>query len=432
MTEATQRSRQQDQREERQERQERPQRIRREEPDEGSVGVVLAGAGARGAYEAGVLSVLLPELDNRGYRPSIFVGTSAGAINAALFASLAHLDAHEAAERALSMWRSVRRGMVFKPVLPMLPTAAMRYLLRLGNIPVPMTGGLLDTRPMGKALAEMLNWRDLHKNLRSGAVQAVAVATTVSRTGRTQIFVESPRIRTPENDLVRAVDYVDAHLMPEHIMASAAVPVLFPPVRIKSEETDGWYMDGGVRLNAPIGPAIDLGVERVVVIATDPGKRLDKPLGDHAGMPPTVQDTFAQLLNGALVDYMIEDLNTLREINQLVRAGATDVMNRASGRKYRVIDSLFAGPRPGDVDELGQLANTVLTTGMAGLRALQHPELRLLSMLIGPTASRGELMSYLFFEPEFIDEAIELGRRDALRILEPVKDKDGDIWNLCD
>ncbi|GAA4616708.1 patatin-like phospholipase family protein [Actinoallomurus liliacearum] len=430
MTETAQRARQQEHREEQRERPQ--QRGRREEPSDGSVGVVLAGAGARGAYEAGVMSVLLPELDNRGYRPSVFVGTSAGAINAALFASLAHLDAAEAAERALSMWRSVRRGMVFRPILPTLPFAAMRYLLRLGNLPIPMTGGLLDTRPLGTALARMLNWRDLHKNLRTGAVKAVAVTATASHTGRTQIFIESPNVRTPENDLIRAVDYLDAHLMPDHIMASAAIPVLFPPVRIKTEETDGWYIDGGVRLNAPIEPAIDLGVERVVVIATDPGKRLDKPIGDHAGMPPTVQDTFAQLLNGALVDYMLEDLNTLRDINQLVRAGATNVMSRATGRKYRVIDCLFAGPAPGDVDELGQLANTVLSTAMAGVRGLQHPELRLLSALIGPTTSRGELMSYLLFEPEFIDQAIELGRRDALRILEPLKEKDGDIWALCD
>ncbi|MCO5967760.1 patatin-like phospholipase family protein [Actinoallomurus soli] len=430
MTETAQRARQQD----REEQRERTQRGRREEPPaEGTVGIVLAGAGARGAYEAGVMSVLLPELDNRGYRPSVFVGTSAGAINAALFASLAHLDAAEAAERALTMWRSVRRHMVFKPVLPTLPFAAMRYLLRLGNMPVPMTGGLLDTRPLGTALAGMLSWRDLHKNLRTGAVQAVAVAATASHTGRTEIFIESPNIRTPEPDLIRAVDYVDAHLTPEHIMASAAIPVLFPPVRIKTEETDGWYIDGGVRLNAPIEPALELGVERVVVIATDPGRRLEKPLGDHAGMPPTVQDTFAQLLNGALSDSMMEDLNTLRDVNQLVRAGGTGVMSRgSSGRKYRVVDCLFAGPAPGDVDELGQLANTVLSTGMAGLRALQHPELRLLSMLIGPTASRGELMSYLMFEPEFIDEAIELGRRDAMRVLDPAKDKDGDIWSISD
>ncbi|GAA0320182.1 patatin-like phospholipase family protein [Actinoallomurus spadix] len=429
MTEAAQRTRQQEQREEQRE---RSQRGRREEPAEGTVGIVLAGAGARGAYEAGVMSILLPELDNRGYRPSVYVGTSAGAINAALFASLAHLDATEAAERALAMWRSVRRSMVFKPVLPSLPFAAMRYLLRLGNVPVPMTGGLLDTRPLGTALAGMLNWRDLHKNLRTGAVQAVAVAATASHTGRTQIFLESSNIRTPEPDLIRAIDYVDAHLTPEHVMASAAIPVLFPPVRIKTEETDGWYIDGGVRLNAPIEPALELGVERVVVIATDPGRRLKRPIRDHAGMPPTVQDTFAQLLNGALVDYMMEDLNTLRDINQLVRAGGTGVISRGSGRKYRVVDSLFAGPAPGDVDELGQLATTVLSTGMAGLRALQHPELRLLSTLIGPTMSRGELMSYLMFEQEFIDQAIELGRRDALRVLEPAKGKDGDIWSLCD
>jgi NTE family protein len=426
MTEAAQRGRTQAQREEGRE---RAQRQRREEQHDGPVGVVLAGGGARGAYEAGVLSVLLPELDKRRQRPSVFVGTSAGAINAVLFAALAHLEAEEASQRALAMWRSVRKSMVFKPVLATVPAAATRYLAGLGNLPVALTGGLLDTRPLLQALKEKLNWSDLHENTSSGKVQAVAVATTVSRTGRTEIFVEgSPRITMLTSDEDRAVDYVGAWLTPEHVQASAAIPVLFPPVRIETNKTNGWYLDGGVRLNAPIMPAIALGVNRVVLIATDPAKRMGSQLDGRAGPPPTIQDTFAQLLNGAMVDYMIEDLRTLDKINTLVRAGATG--KSPGGREYRVVERLFAGPDPGDTDELGQLANNVFTTSFAGVRALQHPDLKLLGFLLGSTVSRGELLSYVLFEPEFIDKAIELGQRDAQRILERVTD--GDIWNLSD
>lgn len=407
------------------------QRGRREEQNDGPVGVVLAGAGARGAYEAGMLSELLPELDKRGQRPSVFVGTSAGAINAVLFASLAHLTAGDAAREAVSMWRSMRKNQIFRPVLPSGLAAAARYLASLANLPVRLTGGLLDTQPLLDTLSsdKKLNWPRLRDNMSSGKVEAVAVVTTVCRTGRTEIFVQGHRAGRldPGGDADRAVDYVNAQLEPEHVLASAAMPVLFPPVRITTEGADGWYMDGGVRLNAPIKPAIALGVKKVVVIATDPAEYLARPLDEKAGPPPMVQDTFAQLLKGALVDRMIEDLHTLTKINELVGGGAEAVKSR-TGRQYRVVERLFAGPAPGAIDELGQLANTVFTTDFAGARAIAYPDLWLLGSLLGPTMSRGELLSYLFFEPEFVDQAIELGQRDARRIL--AQAGNGDLWKL--
>ncbi len=421
---------------------ERNPRGRREGFKEGPVGVVLAGAGARGAYEAGVLAELLEYLDKRGDRPSVFIGTSAGAINAVLFASLAHLPADEASKQALSMWRSVRRNMVFNPFV-LTPSAIGRFVIerQLGfKISQPQTaglsGGLLDTRPLRHALEELLNWDDLHANIRLNKVKAVAVTATVCRRGgHTDIFVETPDPCTLQSDEDRAVRYRNIELKPAHVLASSAIPVLFPPVHLKANErmdkVGSWYIDGGARLNAPIMPAIKLDAAKVVVIAADPAKRFTKEPNGSAGRPPAIEDTFVQLLNGAMTDRMIEDLSTLKKINHVLSAASDDrTVKSQTGREYKIIESVFAGPEPGHVDELGQLAGTVLATNFTGVRAFRSLDLRLASHILGrPSRSQSELLSYLLFEPEFIDEAIQLGQRDARRILDRVE-KNGDIWDL--
>ena len=422
---------------------EHDQHDRPEASKEGPVGVVLAGAGARGAYEAGVLAELLEYLDKRGDRPSVFIGTSAGAINAVLFASLAHLPAAEAAKQALSMWRTVRRNMVFNRFVPT-PSAIGRFILerQLGvRISKPrtegLTGGLLDTRPMRKTLEERLNWEDLHANIRSGKVKAVGVTATVCRRGGyTDIFVETPAPRPLQSDEDRAVRYRNVELKPAHVLASSAIPVLFPPVRLEADErmdeVGCWYIDGGARLNAPIMPAIKFDVTKVVVIAADPAKRFAKEPDGRAGRPPAIEDTFVQVLNGALTDRMIEDFSTLNKINDFVGAvaNADKTVKSPTGREYKLIESLFGGPEPGHVDELGQLARNVLTTAFTGIRTFRSFDLRLASHILGrPSRSQSELMSYVLFEPEFIEEAIQLGQRDARRIIDRAG-KNGDIWNL--
>jgi NTE family protein len=427
----------------REEAQERNQRGRRAESTEGPVGVVLAGAGARGAYEAGVLAELLVHLDKRGERPSVFVGTSAGAINTVLFASLAHLPADEAAKQALAMWRSVRKNMVLGP-FALTPFAMMRHLMerQLGiRISNPRTeglsGGLLDTRPLRKTLEQRLNWDDLHANIRCKKVTAVAVAATVcGRGGTTDIFVETPVPSPIHGDEDRAVRYRNTELKPAHVLASSAIPVLFPPVHLQADErednTGCWYIDGGARLNAPIMPAIKLDAAKVVVIAAGPAKRFTNEPDGGADRPPAIEETFVQLFNGAMTDRMIEDLATLNKINDFVGGAANDgrtVKSRA-GREYKTIDSFFGGPEPGHMDELGQLAHNVLTSAFTGVHSLRSLDLRLASHLLGrPSRSQSELLSYVLFEPEFIDEAIQLGQRDARRILGRVSGN-GNIWDL--
>lgn len=125
------------------------------------VGVVLVGAGARGAYEAGALAELLPVLEAHGRRPKVFVGTSAGAINAVLFASFAHLPAQAAADRVLALWRQVGCQQVIRPVLPSGLAAAARYLAQVAGLSIPLTG-VLDATPLQATLDALVDWRQLH------------------------------------------------------------------------------------------------------------------------------------------------------------------------------------------------------------------------------------------------------------------------------
>jgi NTE family protein len=396
-----------------------------EERDGGPVCAVLAGAGARGAYEAGMLAELLPELEECGARPTMFIGTSAGAINAVLFASVAHLSAKQAADEVLRVWRSITKDQVFKAALSL--DTVGRVLTSVGMSGLSLTG-LLDTSPLLKTLNQCLDWDQLHKNTApDGMVEAVAVAATSCDSGRTEVFAEGPRVnKLPAYDNDRALDYISTNLSADHVRASAAIPVLFPPAQIPGRL--GWYMDGGVRLNAPLKPAIALSAGRIVMVATTPATYVP-PVSPAVAPPrPTMQGLFAQVLNSVLGDYMIEDLNTLSNMNQLVSdvRSATKRSPTSPGpnaRAYEIIKYLFGGPGPAaGGDQLSDIATNVLTTDFpGGRRWWGHRDLAALTFLLGPGQDSDDLLSYIFFEPQFIDAAIRKGQEDAQIILDAAR-----------
>lgn len=397
----------------------------REEGPDGPVGVVLAGAGARGAYEAGVLSVLLPALEEQDHRPTIFVGTSAGAINAALFASLAHLPAELAVREALSTWRNVRKQMVMRPAWQTLPMVTARYVARLAGLPVELRG-LLDTTPLSKSLKSeaLVDWSQLHENVLDGTVDVVSVVTTEFGSNRTKVFFESSRDEFKEplpSDDERAVDFGHVNLTPDHVLASAAIPAAFPPVRLGTAQDGSWHMDGGVRLNTPLKPALTFGARGLVIIATDPARYRTSPRKQAAGPAPSVQDGINQIVHGSTSDRMIEDIWNLVRINTILKAtGGRDVVkSRSQGLDdmYRVVPFIFGGPLV--PDEIGGTAAQALDVSLQGLRALLNPDLSVLRLLLGSGPdTRADLISYIFFEPEFIDAAIKRGQDDAQVILQ--------------
>jgi NTE family protein len=268
--------------------------------------------------------------------------------------------------------------------------------------------GLLDTAPLHRTADRLLDWDQLRANLDEGRPTTLAIAATLADGCRTTVFVDQPTAAgaVPVEES-RPIDYVRTAISTRHVLASAAIPVAFPPVRVdEPADAAGWYLDGGVRLNVPLKPALALGADAVVVVATHPDteKAPDRPRGTAA---PDVDDAVAKLIDVALVDPMVDDLRTLRKINAVTQGG---------GSGPSVVPFLFFGPAGRGT--LGHLAATAYRGRYGGLaaklRRLRDVDVPILGWLLG---SDGDALSYLLFDPEFTERAIALGQADATAVL---------------
>jgi NTE family protein len=401
------------------------------------IAVVIAGAGARGAYEAGVLGELVPRMEQAGEAPDTFVGTSAGALNAVVLAAFAggpppnappELRLRTGTDALREFWSRLRAHQVWRPLYRDAPRV-LWYYGGGGAIRGAGLTSLLHTGPLTRT-AERWSWAldAAREKIATGRVKALAVATTDVYRGRTVVFVElAPGVALPPTDAKRGIDYVPTELTTDHLVASAAIPVAFPAIALPHPSGGSrWYSDGGVRLNAPLKPALALGAERLVVVATHPDAAVDDTASAPDELQPQVDDQLVNVLEAVLVDRMVEDLSTLRKINEVVRqapsspSGADGRPGSGRRRRYREFPHVFVGPRGRDT--LGQLADDVFR-GLGPLRRLQ-PEVMDLSVLRKLLASGegprpGDPLSYLFFHPAFAEAAFELGAEDAARVVPP-------------
>jgi NTE family protein len=434
-------------------------------PDEnGDVGLVLAGGGARGAYELGALSVLLPELADRpeGDLPKILVGTSAGAINTAWLASKADRlqdgpSAREAAlEEGLKIWSEMKWGTALESLWSWSEARiAAASVLDLVGVPGFVGRKLLDPSPLRKKLADGplisgvdggIDFSGIHRNVQDPAcvLSSAAVVATRAATSLSVVFHDSFNQR-PDSDERRGIAYPPTELQVDHVMASAAIPTIFPAVSVSDgrPEIDGWYWDGGTRLNTPIKPALELGAGRLIVIALNSpwlgapkNTRTPKYSSDDKG--PAAVDGAASLIQSVLIDPLVNDLHTLARTNQdlktvrKIHAGVpANVQVPVPDRK--VIPYILIAPdRP---DTIGEIATDVFKQRYPslltrrGFRRLGRPpgNVGFIGGRIdaGDDPTRGELLSYLFFDPEFADRLILRGKEDAG---EWIKAHPGDIW----
>ncbi|MFL5846212.1 MAG: patatin-like phospholipase family protein [Solirubrobacteraceae bacterium] len=392
------------------------------------VAVVLPGGGARGAFEAGALSVLLPALEARGEKVSIICGTSVGGINAALLGSVAALPAAAQADALVARWRSMRKGDVIAPMLgPRAPLLALRALGEMLELPGLRLPGLMDPRPLRDSLERWIDWPALHRNVAKGVVSAICVVATSLERGGPVGFVET---RTPLPRRSGGIRYVPVKLTGEHVRASAAIPLLFPPVRVTTPRgAAGDYIDGGTRMNAPLSPALALGADRVIVVGFEP---LDRTLPPADLRRPHFADVAANVLDGLLVDQVATDVRRMLAINSFYSEDATtgpapasNAYRAARGRPpyRRVLHALVTPERRGAV---GTIAEEVLEQRYGGLRGLRSPDFLLLSRLLGGgrARARGELLSFLLFDEVFVERLLEAGRAAAERWL----DEHPKIW----
>jgi NTE family protein len=401
-----------------------------------TVAVVLPGGGARGAYEVGALSVLLPALERRGERVAIWCGTSVGAINATALASLAHLPVADQVSQTLDLWGAMRKQDVISPIVG--PGGA-RMLTRLVKHALGIRGAalasLLDSSPLAGSLDNWIDWAQLQTNVRRGHVEAACVVATSLETGDPVAFVSAANgAPTHSDDTIR---YIKAKINGEHVRASAAIPVLFPAVEVTSPRAArGHYIDGGTRLNSPIKPALNLGADKVIVVGLEPfaAARSAASQNSNGHTPhrrpgashnaPGIADVAANMLDGLLVDQVAYDLRRLAAINTFFAEDAATGTSRAA-RDYRVARghkpyrpisyALVAPRRRGDI---GRLADAVFERRYGGPRGLRDLDYAVISRALGGRSrSRGELLSFLLFDKQFVSELVVMGCRDATRWL---------------
>jgi NTE family protein len=392
-----------------------------------NVAVVLSGAAARGAFQAGALAYVVPTLEAQGHTVKVFIGTSAGAINAALWSSFAHLGSEQAGEALLKVWQSMGQDDVFTHPFLSLPRVGwdlLRSSLHLGG----GIDALLDTEPLAETARQHLLEEQLAANVSNGVIDAVGVVgTRMPRTsspdgvssGRSVVFMDTLLPSDNVADPTRAVDLAAGEVKIEHVMASAAIPMAFPAVWVpEPASVQGWYNDGGVRLNTPLRPGIALGADRLVVIAANSTRYGAAPPPAPDDEPqPDVTDAAAQMMHAMLADQMTEDLNALRTRNHLAEeaSAAGTTATRTDGTAYRTIPYLSVSPEPGQlagvVDEvLGDKWTAKpwqLWADSGNLLVAQ------LMRTIGDGPGRAELLSYLAFDETYFSEQVVLGRAAA-------------------
>jgi NTE family protein len=391
------------------------------------VGLVLAGGGARGAYEAGALAVLLPYLEQRGERPGILLGTSIGALNATFLGATAHLPAGVSMDRLQKLWHEVQFSDIVGPLVSKRELG--RVLLYVGGllgIPQSRVPALFDTTPLPGVLRKLIDFPQLHRNI-DAEIVALAVAAASYALGDSVVFHEGPPDRNVEADVQRAIRYVPTRIDATHVQASASIPGAFPATHVsKPAGAAGWYGDGGIRLNTPIKPALKLGAKRVVIVGLNSSAL---PITPQKGRPD-IFDGAATYLQALFADPLAQDVATLASSNKevaLLQAGTAGLPDGAHQR----VPYIFVAPR--DRLTVGQLAADVFKKHLTGIRAmLRARDMATLGHIIGAGTSpvRGELFSLLFFATEFHEALIELGRSDAQRWLGLTHDEGP--WRLGD
>jgi NTE family protein len=381
------------------------------------LGVVLSGGGARGAYGAGVLQYVFGELGKKhgAARVHAVAGSSVGAVNGVLLASVVD-DPADGLDKLCGIWQALELRDVLEFGLRQLRKIPQVFLG--GTIPV----GLFDAKFLATLIGREVQWRRLAKNLRTGQLHALTVIATHVATGQPTIFVDRTGIgkrglqgaSLPAVSSSVRVRYEP--ITPHHVLASAAIPMLFPPIRIHGS----YYCDGGLRFNTPMSPAIHLGSDRLLVIGSSTASPSESTAesGLREGYVPGAPFLLGKILNAFLIDHIKADLVVLDRVNDLLEDGMraygpdfvqklANIAEKRGAVPRRIIRPLTIHPS----QDIGVLAAEYMRHNRGKLhRSFGRAFLSLMDVGEGADA---DLASYILFDGAYAQELIDLGRRDA-------------------
>jgi NTE family protein len=397
------------------------------QPGSGRRAIVLSGGGARGAYEVGVLSYLYRDLPAKlGCLPTfdIYCGTSVGAVHACHLAANAD-DPVAGITRLADVWRAMSFSTVYSFGLRDAAGFAQALLgFVRGAAADPeenrdRIAGLLNTKPLENLVVGNIPWRRLRRNVRRGVVSALCVSTTEIATGRTVIFVDTPGRQVPSWTRDPHVVARAALIGPIHPLASAAIPFLFPAVRIGGS----YYCDGGLRLHSPLSPALRLGADRVLVLGLSSGKAVEdqkRVARQRLRHFASASFLFGKVLDTIFMDRLEHDLNHMRLLNEIFRAGTlafgpeflarvNAVAERDRGLGFRIVDDCYIRPS----QDIGEIAGRHVRRVRGSRSGSWLGRATFKTLTRGSPDEEADLMSYLLFDGEYAQELIELGRADA-------------------
>ncbi len=368
--------------------------------------LVLPGGGARGAYQVGVLKAVAELVPRGSPNPfHILSGTSAGAVNSIVIASKARRYRVAVAELE-RVWANFRCHHVYRTDNRTMLKASLHWLssIVLGGLLVGTPKSLLDNSPLRALLSRNVRFPRIRESLDQGWLDAVAVTAASYNSARSSTFFEAAESaegwsRTRRMGLPAALNL-------DHIMASIAVPMIFPPVKIHGE----FFGDGAMRQATPLSPAVRLGADRILVIGVrDEIADTSTSAAADDVEPPSFAQIAGYMLDTLFMDGLYSDLERVTRINQLIDSVAPEHRGEPLS-SMRPIDTMVIVPSK-DIRVIAHKHRKELPFAVGAL----------LRGIGGKRSSENRLMSYLLFERAFTRELIALGYEDAMNVKEQLQ-----------